>query len=103
MNGVDSHDGQHLQWSEVGSTSKELQALMRELYWTGVKRDILDIIRTLRTWRGDEYRDVLLNEDQLCVGRDPKMAFGLGTFLSRACFASNTHKLLVILILRMEI
>jgi hypothetical protein len=34
---------------------QDLRVLMRDLYCTGAKRDVFDIIRTLRTWRGEDH------------------------------------------------
>jgi hypothetical protein len=85
---------QHLTWSKVGSEPNELLALMADLYWTGVRRDVLEIIRTLRSWRHEEYVDVTLNEDQLCVGRDPYKVSGFGAFLNRATIVKD-HNLWV--------
>ena len=95
MVGDDSY-GQHLQWSKIGSTAGDIQNSLMELYWIGVKRDVHDIILTLRTWRGEGYRDVHLNEDQLCVGQDKNTSFGLGTFLSRASSMERGDDLSVI-------
>jgi hypothetical protein len=83
---------QHLQWEEAGSTAQDLQNLMRHLYWIGVERDIVDIIHTLRTWRGEEYHNVQLKEDPLCAGRDPRAPFGFGTFIKRSTTMKKDSK-----------
>lgn len=94
-----SQGQQHLQWSEVGSTADDLRILMRELYWRGAKRDVLDIIHTLRTWRGEDYRDVCLKEDQLHAGVQPFETLGIDTFLSRAASTTTSDNLSVLQIL----
>ncbi|KAH7420192.1 hypothetical protein BKA64DRAFT_700188 [Cadophora sp. MPI-SDFR-AT-0126] len=88
---ADAIEGHHLEWSQIGSTTQDLQISMESLYWTGVKRDVLDIIHTLRTWRGEEYSQVSLKEDQLCYGsKIPFAHLGLETFLGRSTDLKST-------------
>lgn len=42
-------------WREIGNTPAKLLEVLTELYWEGVNRDVLDIIKTLSEWRHEDY------------------------------------------------
>ena len=68
----------------VGSQHNILAVQLAELYWTGVRRDVVDILKALRTWNNDEWvTNVFPQLEALGEGGGSSWT-GFGTFVNRA-------------------
>jgi hypothetical protein len=68
-------------WKEVLQPSKNiLRDRMMQMYWLGVSREIVLLIRTLRAWQQERYDGVHGNDEML----QAKNMEGFKAFLERA-------------------
>lgn len=52
-------------WEEIQHAETALTRELQNMFWTGVQRELVEIIRTLRYWRdGDTLKDVELEEEK---------------------------------------
>ena len=79
------HRRKNSKWHKVGSEPEELLGCMTDLYWIGVHRDVLEIIRTLRSWRHESYNSIAVDdaESEHAKNRSGNLT-GFGTFMHRA-------------------
>jgi hypothetical protein len=70
-----------LKWREVPQSSEGvLRNRMVQMYWAGVHRDVVQLIRTLRSWQHGQYAHVD-HEDEVLQPEDMK---GFNAFVERA-------------------
>lgn len=50
-------------WKLVGPASAHLQSELETLYWYGVRLELENTIRTLKTWQQSEYTDVAVDDE----------------------------------------
>ncbi|KAH0545446.1 hypothetical protein FGG08_000447 [Glutinoglossum americanum] len=68
-------------WCSIPNSSKDaLRDRMGRLYWEGVRREILLLVRTMRSWRQEQYAEVR-GEDEELRAED---LLGFQTFVERA-------------------
>jgi hypothetical protein len=68
-------------WNEVRQPSKNvLRNCMMQMYWLGVRREIVLLIRTLRAWQQERY-DGVQGDDEVLQVRNME---GFKAFLERA-------------------
>jgi hypothetical protein len=76
--------GERLEWHEVGSANHEmLITKLQHMYWLGVRRELMEIVRTLKEWRDDELKDVALDDE-----KDHKI-YGFDTFIDQVSEVSR--------------
>ncbi len=65
-------DGTNLKWTSIPNPQQALLQELRQLYWNGVKRELIDIIFTLKTWQHEDFEKVALSDetDQEIIGFD---------------------------------
>ena len=51
-------------WSPVGAGSDHLLTELENLYWDGVRGELENIIRTLRTWQRPEFASVAADDEE---------------------------------------
>lgn len=70
-------------WVEVGSSSACLLPELAELYWTGVRNELEDILYALKEWQQPQFseaRDVETGDD---------FVHGFDTFVDQVCVGSR--------------
>jgi hypothetical protein len=63
-------------WETIGAGEDYLLSEMRSVYWAGVRRELEDILLTLKQWQQEEYADVTLEEE-----KDEQWIHGYDTFI----------------------
>lgn len=54
-------------WEEIQNAETALLRELQEMFWAGVRRELVEIIRTLKAWRDDDaLKDVELEEEKDC-------------------------------------
>ena len=70
--------------SRVGPQYNILAVQLAELYWTGVRRDVVDILGALRTWNNDEWVTNVFPQLEALGEDDSSSWTGFRTFVNRA-------------------
>ena len=50
-------------WQQLPSSQEHLHGYLRDMYWTGVKHEILLILLTLKEWQLPKYDSVVLQDE----------------------------------------
>ncbi|KAK0722628.1 hypothetical protein B0T26DRAFT_228208 [Lasiosphaeria miniovina] len=72
------------QWEEVPEAASALVRELEQLYWDGIRRELIEVIRTLKAWQHADLRDVELNEE-----KDGVEICGFDTFLDQVSESSR--------------
>lgn len=70
-NGVD------LEWTSIPNPQQALLQEIEKLYWNGVRRELVEIILTLKTWQHDDFAKVALRDET------DREIYGFDTFLDQ--------------------
>ena len=75
--------GERLDWRETGAASDALLLGLRELYWDGVRSELMDIVRAVKEWQGAGLRDVELDDE------DDDRVYGFESFIDQVSESSR--------------
>jgi hypothetical protein len=56
-------DGINLPWKEVPNAELHLLPELKKMYWSGVKRELGDMLFTLNEWQLKKYETVILDDE----------------------------------------
>ena len=80
-------DGTDLKWTSIPHPQHALLQELQQLYWNGVRRELIDIIFTLKTWQHEEFEKVALSDE---TDQD---IYGFDTFLDQVIESSRAFAL----------
>ena len=72
-----------LDWAEIGAAQDVLLLELQAMFWDGVQRELKEIIRTLREWRGEELKDIVLEDEK------NENIYGFETFIDQVIDSSR--------------
>ena len=56
-------DGDDLKWTSIPNAQQALLQEVQQLYWNGVRRELTDIIFTLKRWQHEDFEKVALSDE----------------------------------------
>ena len=80
-NGID------LKWTSIPNPQQALLQELQQLYWNGVRRELMDIIFTLKTWQHNGFENVTLSDET------DQEIYGFDTFLDQVNESSRDFAL----------
>ncbi len=72
-----------LDWAEIGAAQDVLLLELQAMFWDGVQRELKEIIRTLREWRSEELKDIVLEDEK------NENIYGFETFIDQVIESSR--------------
>jgi hypothetical protein len=79
--------GVNLKWTKVPQSKDALLSRLQEMYWAGVKRELIHIILTLKAWQQADLQDVNLPDEE------DTHIFGYDTFIDQVNESSRDFAL----------
>ena len=76
-------DGTDRKWTTIPDPHQALLEELQQLYWNGVRRELIDIIFTLKTWQHDDFEKVALSDET------DQEIYGFDTFLDQVIESSR--------------
>lgn len=80
-NGID------LDWTAIPDPQQALLQELKKMYWNGVRRELIDIIFTLKTWQHEDFAQVALSDE------NDHEIYGFDTFLDQVNESSRDFAL----------
>ena len=71
-------------WEEVPEAASSLVRELEQLYWEGIRRELVEVIRTLKEWQNADLSGVELKEE-----KDGVEICGFDTFLDQVSESSR--------------
>lgn len=81
-------NGTDLDWTFIPHPEHSLLQELKKLYWNGVRRELIDIIFTLKTWQHEDFAEVVLSDET------DQEIYGFDTFLDQVNESSRDFALL---------
>ena len=77
--GSSSHISQGIkaEWQAIPNGRDELLPQLQRMYWNGIRRELIDVISTLRAWQLQGAQDVVLDNEE------DEEIYGFDTFLDQ--------------------
>jgi hypothetical protein len=69
--------GKKAEWEEIAHASEALLPEIQKIYWSGVERELRDVILTLKTWRQPAFANIMLEDE-----KDDEI-YGFDTFIDQ--------------------
>ena len=76
-----------LEWTSIPNPQQALLRELKQLYWNGVRRELTDIIFTLKTWQHKDFEKVALSDET------DQEIYGFDTFLDQVNESSRDFAL----------
>lgn len=76
-----------LQWTSIPGCQHAFLPELKKLYWNGVRRELIDVIFTLKTWQHEDFAQVALSDET-----DHEI-YGFDTFLDQVNESSRDFAL----------
>ena len=76
-----------LEWTSIPNPQQALLRELKQLYWNGVRRELTDIIFTLKTWQHEDFEKVALSDET------DQEIYGFDTFLDQVNESSRDFAL----------
>ena len=80
-------NGTDLDWTPIPNPQQALLRELKKLYWDGVRRELIDIIFTLKTWQHEDFEKVALSDET------DEEIYGFDTFLDQVNESSRDFAL----------
>ena len=80
-------DGTDVKWTSVPNPRQALLQELEQLYWNGVRRELIEIIFTLKTWQLTDFDKVALTDET------NHEIYGFDTFLDQVIESSRDFAL----------
>ena len=80
-------NGTDLKWTSIPNPQQALLQELQQLYWNGVRRELMDIIFTLKTWQHKDFEKVALSDET------DQETYGFDTFLDQVIESSRDFAL----------
>ena len=80
-------NGTDLEWTSIPDCQHVLFPELKKLYWNGVRRELIDIIFTLKTWQHEDFAQVALSDET------DQEIYGFDTFLDQVNESSRDFAL----------
>ena len=80
-------DGTDVKWTSVPNPRQTLLQELQQLYWNGVRRELIEIIFTLKTWQHADFDKVALTDET------DQEIYGFDTFLDQVIESSRDFAL----------
>ena len=80
-------DGTDVKWTSVPNPQQALLQELQRLYWNGVRRELIEIIFTLKTWQHADFDKVALTDET------DQEIYGFDTFLDQVIESSRDFAL----------
>lgn len=81
-------NGADLDWTSIPDPEQALLREVKKMYWSGVRRELIDIIFTLKTWQHEDFAQVVLSDET------DQEVYGFDTFLDQVNESSRDFALL---------
>lgn len=79
--------GSKREWNEIPKAQEALLPELQKMFWSGVQRELIHIILTLKAWQHPDFRDVELEDEK------DKEIYGFDTFLDQVNESSREFAL----------
>ena len=76
-----------LDWTSIPNSQHALLQELKHLYWNGVRRELIDVIFTLKTWHHEDFAQVDLSDET------DQEIYGFDTFLDQVNESSRDFAL----------
>lgn len=76
-----------LDWTSIPNCQHALLQELKNLYWNGVRRELIDVIFTLKTWQHEDFAQVDLSDET------DQEIYGFDTFLDQVNESSRDFAL----------
>ena len=80
-------DGTDIKWTSVTNPRQALLQELQQIYWNGVRRELIEIIFTLKTWQHADFDKVALSDET------DQEIYGFDTFLDQVIESSRDFAL----------
>ena len=80
-------NGTDPEWTSIPNPQQALLHELKQLYWNGIRRELVDIIFTLKTWQHQDFEKVALSDE---TDQD---IYGFDTFLDQVNESSREFAL----------
>jgi hypothetical protein len=80
-------DGTDLEWTSISNPQQALLQEIEKLYWNGVRRELIEIILTLKTWQHNDFAKLALRDET------DREIYGFDTFLDQVNESSRDFAL----------
>lgn len=80
-------NGTDLDWTYIPIPQQALLQELKKMYWNGVRRELIDIIFTLKTWQHEDFAQVVLSDEA------DQEIYGFDTFLDQVNESSRDFAL----------
>lgn len=80
--------GEKKEWKKIGDAAATLMPELQKMYWSGVERELKEVVSTLKAWQQADPDGVLLDD-----GDDDEI-YGFDTFIDQVSESSRAFAVL---------